>query len=190
MKFLLLFIVSISVFAGDDFDEIIFRAIADNPNGFFEDHSSGRKNLPINVKPSGKYDLNIKTDSSGGKNFVSGLVSSMGSLADTAKKTDFKKYGSVDFSFMDNRGNNHEVNCSIVQEYECGRISLTSCHSKSGAVVGPTGGDRNFRYIYDEVLASNEQCYPQLVHKRRLDRKEFKNKESDKKDRLSNTIEK
>jgi len=171
-KFLLLTIITLSTLAADGFEDIIFKAITDNPNGFFEDRSSGRKNLPIRKEENGRFALDIKTSESGGKNFVSGLISTMGSLSKNLKKTDHKKYGDVDFVFLDSKGIKHKVSCSVTQEYECGRISLIGCYSKSGAVVGPTGPDHNFRFIYDEDLASDEQCYPHIVHERRSKRKD------------------
>lgn len=177
-KFLVLLLISSSVLAADKFEDIIFKAISDNPNGFFEDRSSGRKNLPMKKDSNGKFALTIETSESGGKNLVSGLLTSLGSISDdnAIKKTDHKKYGEVDFTFLDEKGKKHKVNCSVTQEYQCGRISLIGCFSKSGAVVGPSGPDHNFRFIYDEQLASDEQCYPQIVHDRRERRRVQKDK--------------
>lgn len=175
-KFFILLLISSSVLAADGFEDIIFKAITDNPNGFFEDRSSGRKNLPIRKESNGRFALEIKTSEAGGKNLVSGLFSTLGSVSENLRKTDHKKYGEVDFVFLDNKGKKHKVNCSITQEYECGRISLVGCFSKSGAIVGPSGPDHNFRFIYDEELASDEQCYPQIVHDRRQRRKAIKEK--------------
>ncbi|OIQ19148.1 MAG: hypothetical protein BM556_07635 [Bacteriovorax sp. MedPE-SWde] len=169
-KLLILIFMAFPIMASETIKDAIIMAMNENPGGFFEDRSGSRpKNLGLAKDMAGQLRVKIEVDSSGTKNFVSNIISTLDDIRDVdhIKKSDRQRHADIKMTFTGVDGKKHEVKCSATQEYECGRLSLIGCWGKDGITVGPSGQDHNFRYFYNEHLASDEQCYKQSIQTRR-----------------------